>query len=101
MSLILRRQIHYFSGELCNGMGIVASRFVEKAVFGISASGSVQLTEIGRALEEKIPLHAAHKRLSRNLADVRLENNIIKIRGIFLLDIVFVFDRIEQKHKYP
>jgi hypothetical protein len=70
----LRQQIHYFSGELCKGMGVVASRFVEEAVFGLSASGSVRLTEIGRALEEKIPLHATHKRLSRNLADESLEH---------------------------
>jgi len=72
----LRQQIHYFSGELCKGMGTVVSRFFEEAVFGISSSGSVRLTEIGRALEEKIPLHATHKRLSRNLADQSLEHNI-------------------------
>lgn len=72
----LRQQIHYFSGELCNGMGCVASRFVEEAVFGISSSGSVRFTEIGRALEETIALHATHKRLSRNLADESLEHSI-------------------------
>ena len=72
----LRQQIHYFSGELCKDMGVVASRFIEEAVFGLSASGSVRLTEIGRALEEKIPLHATHKRLSRNLADQSLEHNL-------------------------
>ena len=72
----LRHQIHYFSGELCNGMGAVVSRFVEESIFGLSASGSVRLTEIGRALEEKIPLHATHKRLSRNLADESLEHNL-------------------------
>ena len=59
----LRQQIHYFSGELCTGLGVVASRFVEEAIFGISSSGSVRLTEIGRALEEKNPLHATHKRV--------------------------------------
>ena len=79
----LRQQIHYFSGELCNGMGSVASRFVEEAVFGISASGSVRLTEISRALEENIALHATHKRLSRNLADQSLEDkmgsNVLKL----------------------
>jgi len=72
----LRQQIHYFSGELCKGFGKVSSRFIEEAVFGISASGSVRLTEIGRALEEKISLHATHKRLSRNLADERLESAV-------------------------
>ena len=70
----LRQQIHYFSGELCTNLGKVSSRFVEEAIFGISASGSVRLTEIGRALEEKIDLHATHKRLSRNLADEKLES---------------------------
>jgi hypothetical protein len=28
----LRQQIHYFSGELFKGMGVVVSRFVEEAV---------------------------------------------------------------------
>jgi len=40
----LRQQIHYFLGELCKGMGAVASRFTEEALFGISSSGSVRLT---------------------------------------------------------
>ena len=71
----LRQQIHYFSGELCNDLGTIASRFTEEAIFGISASGSVRLTKIGRALEETIPLHATHKRLSRNSADQGLEHN--------------------------
>ena len=52
-------------GELCSDMGKISSRFVEEMVFGLSASGSVRLTEIGRALEEDIALHATHKRLSR------------------------------------
>jgi len=69
----LRQQIHYFSGELCKDLGKISSRFIEETIFGISASGSVRLTEIGRALEEKIDLHATHKRLSRNLADEKLE----------------------------
>lgn len=72
----LRQQIHYFSGELCSDLGSIATRFVEETIFGISSSGSVRLTEIGRALEEDISLHATHKRLSRNLADEDLERNI-------------------------
>ncbi len=69
----LRQQIHYFSGELCTGFGKVSSRFIEEAIFGISASRSVRLTEIGRALEERIDLYATHKRLSSNLANEKLE----------------------------
>lgn len=72
-------------------MGKVTSRFVEEAVFGLSASGSVRLTEIRRTLEEDIPLHATHKRLSRNLADPtfgsRIENNVLR----------FGDDRISEK----
>ena len=64
----LRQQIHYFSGELFAGLGRVSSRFVEEVVYGISSSGSVRLTEIGRALGEECSLHSTHKRLSRNLA---------------------------------
>ena len=65
-------------GELCTSMGKVASRFVEETIFGLSASGSVRLTEIGRSLEEDIALHATHKRLSRNLADKALASHIEK-----------------------
>lgn len=72
----LRQQIHKFSGELCRSMGKVSSRFVEEVMFGLSAGGSVRLTEIARSLEEDISLHATHKRLSRNLADQNLAHKI-------------------------
>ena len=72
----LRQQIHKFSGELCSRMGKVPSRFVEEMMFGLSARGSVRLTEIARSLEENIELHATHKRLSRNLADKNLAPEI-------------------------
>jgi hypothetical protein len=36
----------------------------------------VRLTEIARALEERIDLHATHKRLSRNLSDEKLESAV-------------------------
>ncbi len=74
----LRQQIHNFSGELCTHLGKVSSRFVEEVIFGLSACGSVRLTEIGRSLEEDIALHATHKRLSRNLADKTLKDHIEK-----------------------
>lgn len=72
----LRHQIHNFSGELSTDMGRVPARFVEEMVYGLSAGGSVRLTEIGRSLEEDIPLHATHKRLSRNLANETLASAI-------------------------
>ena len=56
--------------------GKVHSRFVAEALVGMTASGSVRLSEIARALEEDIPLHATRKRLSRNLALENLEEGI-------------------------
>ncbi len=67
-----------FRGELCTSTGKVSSRFIEEVIFGLSAGGSVRLTEIARSLEETIPLHATHKRLSRNLADKALASHIEK-----------------------
>lgn len=65
----LREQMHHFSGELCTGLGKVASRFVEEMIYGIQARGSVRLTEVARALAEPITMHKTHDRLSRNLAN--------------------------------
>ena len=70
----LRAQIHGFSGEVSAKAGKVARRFVEEMVYGILSRGSVRLTEVARALDEKITLHKTHDRLSRNLANPRLED---------------------------
>lgn len=72
----LREQIQRFSGELSTGLGKVASRFVEEMVYGISAGGSVVLTKIARTLEEPIRLHDTHKRLSANLANETIKDEI-------------------------
>jgi hypothetical protein len=101
----LRQQIHHFSGELCSGLGVVASRFVEEAIFGISSSGSVRLTEITRALEEKISLHATHKRLSRNLANKKLElavgRNILRLGAKRIKeDTLLIIDPSDVQKKY-
>jgi hypothetical protein len=92
-------------------MGKVGSRFIEEAVLGISSSGSVRLTQIGRALEEKIPLHATHKRLSRNLADEQLEHKLggsllrlgskrINERTLLIVDPTDIQKKYAQKMQY-
>ena len=101
----LRQQIHNFSGELCVGMGKVAARFVEETVFGLSASGSVRLTEIGRSLEEDIPLHATHKRLSRNLAEKSLgsclEKSVLTLGAKRVTDkTLLIIDPTDLQKKY-
>lgn len=67
MGYKLRGHIHRFSGKLCWGMGRVIQRFVEEMIYGIQARGSVGLSEVARALDEKISLKKVIERLSRNL----------------------------------
>ena len=63
----LREQILRFSGELSAGLPKPARRFIAEMIYGIQARQSVRLTEIGRALEERIPLRKTQYRLRRQL----------------------------------
>ena len=70
-----------FTDRLCadalaEPLGKVDRKFVQSMLKGISVSRSLNLTEIARGLEENISLHATHKRLSRNLYDEALVENI-------------------------
>ncbi len=72
----LRVRIGRFSGDLSKGLCAAAQRFVSEMVYGIQASQSVMLTEIGRTLEETIPLRKTEWRLSRNLQRPELEDTV-------------------------
>jgi hypothetical protein len=72
----LREQMVRFSGELSAGLPKVARRFVAEMVFGIQARGSVRLTEVGRALSERISLKKTEDRLSRQLGRRGLDREI-------------------------
>jgi len=63
----LREQIVQFSGELSSGWPKVARRFVAEMLYGIQARQSLRLTEISRALEEKVSVKKNVERLSRQL----------------------------------
>jgi hypothetical protein len=63
----IREQILRFSGELSSGLPKPARRFIAEMIYGIQARQSVRLTEIGRALEERIPLRKTEYRLCRQL----------------------------------
>lgn len=70
-----------FAESLCSDdlgaeLGKVGKKFIHGVLQGISRSRSVNLTEISKALDEKISLHATHKRLSRNLEDPELSTNL-------------------------
>lgn len=73
----LREQIINFSGELSVGWPKVARRFLSEAIYGIQARQSVHLTEIARALGEKIPLKKTQYRLSRQLGRGDLERRVL------------------------
>jgi hypothetical protein len=72
----LREQMVRFSGELSAGLPKVTRRLVTEMIFGIQARGSVRLTEVGRALGERISLKKTEGRLSRQLGRERLDREI-------------------------
>ena len=74
----LREQIIKFSGELSVGWPKVARRFLAEAIYGIQARQSVHLTEIARALRERIPLKKTQYRLSRQLGREDLGRRVLK-----------------------
>ena len=72
----LREKVTKFSGELCEGLGKTATRFVTEAVYGILVSQSVVLTKMGRTLENDVPLKKIEERFCRQLAKPILWDNI-------------------------
>jgi len=72
----LREKVTRFSGELYNGLGKTATRFVTEAVYGILVSQSVVLTKMGRTLENDVPLRKIEERFCRQLAKPALWDNI-------------------------
>ena len=73
--------IEDFAGLLCSEqpgrpMGKVSYKFVRNMLSGIHRTRSVNLTDIAKGLDEKINLHATHKRLSRNLQNAELAANL-------------------------
>ena len=63
----IREQIRRFSGEVALGLPKTAGRLVREVIYGVQSRGSVRLSEIGRALEESIPLKKVMARLGRQL----------------------------------
>jgi hypothetical protein len=101
----LREQMVRFSGELSAGLPKVGRRFVAEMVFGIQARGSVRLTEVGRALGERISLKKTEERLSRQLGRRGLERTlrrrlIEQASGRIEDDTLLVLDLSDVTKKY-
>jgi hypothetical protein len=101
----LRNRIGRFSGDLCKGLCKAAGRFVGEMVYGIQASESVMLTEVGRTLNESIPLRKTQWRLSRNLQRPELEktlqNNVLAMAAAHVGEqTLLVIDPSDVSKKY-
>ena len=77
----LREKVTRFSGELCQGLGKTATRFVTESVYGILVSQSVVLTKMGRTLENDVSLKKIEERFCRQLAKPalwsKLQNDLL------------------------
>ena len=77
----LDSRLYSFAEHLCSPrfgkpLGRVDLKFVKNMLSGIWQTRSVNLTDIARSLNENIRLHATHKRLSRNLDNIELQERL-------------------------
>ena len=77
----LDSRLYKFADYLCSQrfgkpVGKVDEKFIKNMFTGIWQTRSVNLTEIARSLNENIRLHATHKRLSRNLDNLELQERL-------------------------
>jgi len=101
----LRKRIARFSGNVSDGLCGRARCFVEEMLYGIQASESVLLSEIGRTLEEPIALIKTEERLSRNLQRPELEgvvqDNVMKMASAHIgRDTLLIIDPSDITKKY-
>jgi hypothetical protein len=107
----LRSKITRFSGILSQDLDKTAQRFVKEAIYGIMASQSVLLTEIGRQLESHVSLKKIEERFSRQLIKSRiwdclhqrilsLASNRVKDKTLLILDLSDVKKKYAEKMEY-
>jgi hypothetical protein len=107
----LRSKITRFSGILSQDLDKTARRFIQEAVYGIMASQSVMLTEIGRQLESRISLKKIEERFSRQLIKPRIwsclhqrilsmASSKVKDRTLLILDLSDVKKKYAEKMEH-
>jgi len=107
----LRSKITKFSGILSQDLDKTAGRFVKEAVYGIMASQSVMLTDIGRQLESSVPLKKIEERFSRQLIKPRIWDRLherilslassrVKDRTLLILDLSDLKKKYAEKMEY-
>jgi hypothetical protein len=101
----LRSKITKFSGILSADLDKTCRRFIQEAVYGIIASQSVMLTEIGRQLESSITLKKIEERFCRQLIKPqiweRLHKRLLAMAGKQIRDrTLLILDLSDLKKKY-
>lgn len=107
----LRNKITRFSGILSQDLDKTARRFVEEAVYGMIASQSVMLTEMGRQLESRVSLKKIEERFSRQLIKPRLWDSLhqrilsmassrVKDRTLLILDLSDLKKKYAEKMEH-
>jgi len=107
----LRNKITKFSGIVSKDLDKTAQRFIKEAIYGIIASQSVMLSEIGRQLESSISLKKTEERFSRQLikSDIwshlhkqvlKLASHRIKERTLLILDLSDLKKKYAEKMEY-
>ena len=80
---------------LSQGPGKVAAGFVKDVLLGMEVAHSPRLSDIARALDERIGLRATHKRLSRNAARKELtkilSDNLLRLAASHVHDDTLLF----------
>src|SRR5512136_255643 len=107
----LRYKITKFSGILSKRLDKTARRFIQEAIYGIIASESVMLTEIGRQLQSGVSLKKTEERFSRQLIKPRiwsclqrsilsLASEMVKEKTLLILDLSDLKKKYAEKMEY-
>lgn len=107
----LRYKITKFSGILSKELDKTARRFTQEAIYGIIASESVMLTEIGRQLQSEVSLKKTEERFSRQLIKPRiwsclqksilsLASERVKEKTLLILDLSDLKKKYAEKMEY-
>ena len=107
----LRYKITKFSGILSKELDKTARRFIQEAIYGIIASQSVMLTEIGRQLESRVSLKKTEERFSQAVNKARiwsclqksilsLASEKVKEKTLLILDLSDLKKQYAEKMEY-
>jgi hypothetical protein len=101
----LRRSVLAFGKYICRDMDKRKTRFVSEMLFGMMTAQDVELTKIGAALGEEIPLKGTVERLYRQLRALDGQEKMTEIYMQKVLrkcreDTLLLFDRGDVAKPY-